>query len=97
MFNARYKKVRNKYSNSGYSNHILNTEHKYDTIASTIGVIGTGKKGRYLNAFERYHIYLSKKNNLHMNETYTDISIQYLRPHINYITGSSTNRLPIVY
>jgi hypothetical protein len=68
------KAIRNNHSNSGYSNHILNTGHKYGTISDTMDVIRTEKKGKHLNTLERYHIYLTKKGNLrvHMNETCID-------------------------
>jgi hypothetical protein len=42
-FHTRYKEhihaIRNNNSNSGYSNHILNTGHKYGTIADTMDII----------------------------------------------------------
>jgi hypothetical protein len=45
-FNTRYKEhtqvIRNNNSNSGYSNHILNTEHTYGTITDTIDIIKEG-------------------------------------------------------
>jgi hypothetical protein len=33
-----------KHTNSGYSSHILNTGHKYGTIADKIDIVRTGKK-----------------------------------------------------
>jgi hypothetical protein len=36
-------------------------------------IIKTGRKGRYLNTLEKYHIYEIGKDNLHMNYTNTDI------------------------
>jgi hypothetical protein len=60
-FNTRYKEqihdIRSNNSNTGYSNHILNTEHTYGTVQDTMEIITLGKKGKYLNALERYHIY----------------------------------------
>lgn len=48
-FNIRYKEhihtITKNNSNSGYSNHILNTGHAYGTITNTM----TGRKGRHLN------------------------------------------------
>jgi hypothetical protein len=32
-------------------------------------IISTGRKGKYLNTLEKYHIYKIKKNTLHMNDT----------------------------
>jgi hypothetical protein len=36
-------------------------------------VIRTGRKGRHLNTLERYHIYKISGNNLHMNDTHTEV------------------------
>jgi hypothetical protein len=76
-FNIRYKEhiqaIRKNSSNSGYSNHILNTGHTYGTITDTMEIVKTGKKGRHLNTLEKYHIYRISEDNLHMNDTYIDI------------------------
>jgi hypothetical protein len=32
----------------------------------------TGRKGKYLNTLEKYHIYKISRDNLHMNDTHTD-------------------------
>jgi hypothetical protein len=72
-FNTGYKEhiraVRNNHSNSEYLNYKLIGGHKYGTTAGTMDVM-TGKKGKHLNTLERYHIYLTKKYNIHMNETH---------------------------
>jgi hypothetical protein len=48
-FLTRYKEhihaIGNNNSTSGYSNHILNTGHKYGTIADTMDIIKTHRKG----------------------------------------------------
>jgi hypothetical protein len=66
MFEVRYKEyihaIRRNNSNSGYSNHILNTDIAYRTITDTMDVIRAGRKGRH---FEKYHIYKISRNNLH--------------------------------
>jgi hypothetical protein len=36
-------------------------------------IIKTGRKGRYLNTLEKYHIYEIGKDNLQMNDTNIDI------------------------
>jgi hypothetical protein len=76
-FSIRYKEhieaIRNNNSNSGYSNHILNTGHTHGTITDTMDIVNTGKKGKHLNTLEKYHIYRTSKDNLHMNDTYIDI------------------------
>jgi hypothetical protein len=56
--------VRNNKSNSGYSNLILNTGHKTDTV----DIIKTEKKGKHLNSLAKYHIYkigINKKQTTH--------------------------------
>jgi PP-loop superfamily ATP-utilizing enzyme len=76
-FNITYKEqihaIRSNNSNSGYSNHILNTRHTYGTVTDTMDVIRIGRKGRYLNTLEKYHIYEISRNNLHMNETHIEL------------------------
>jgi hypothetical protein len=73
---GRYKEhiqdIRKNNSNSGYSNHILNIGHTYGTIADTMNIIRAGRKGRHLNTLEKYYIYKTSRNNLHMNDTYID-------------------------
>jgi hypothetical protein len=48
--------IRNNNSNSGYSNHILNTGHKYGTMADTMNIIRTHRKGKCLNTGKISHI-----------------------------------------
>jgi hypothetical protein len=47
-FKTRYKEhiqaIRNNNSNSGYSNHMLNTGHAYGSMANTMKVLKTKKK-----------------------------------------------------
>jgi hypothetical protein len=75
-FHTRYREhihaIRNNDSNSGYSNHILNTGQKYGTIADTMGIIKTHRKGKHLNILEKYHMYKTRRDNLQMNDTNTD-------------------------
>jgi hypothetical protein len=61
--------IRNNNGNSGYSNHILNTGHKYGTTADTVDIIRTHRKGKHLHTLTKYHIYKISKNNLQMNDT----------------------------
>jgi hypothetical protein len=56
--------LRNNNSNSGYSNHILNTGHKYDITADIMDIIKTHRKGKHLNILEKYHIYKITRDNL---------------------------------
>jgi hypothetical protein len=75
-FHTRYKEhteeIRNNNSNSEYSNHILNTGHKYVTITDTMDIIRIYRKGKHLNTLEKYHTYKISKNNLQMNDTNID-------------------------
>jgi hypothetical protein len=75
-FNTRYKEhihdIKSNNSNTGHSNHILNTEHAYGTIEDTMEIITIGRKGKYLNSLEKYHIYKVSRENLHMNDTSID-------------------------
>jgi hypothetical protein len=64
--------IRSNYSNAGYSNHILYTRYTHETIADTMYVITTRRKGKHSNTLERYHIYKISKDNLHMDDTYID-------------------------
>jgi hypothetical protein len=58
---------------------MLNTGHSYGTIADTVDVVTTGRKGKNLNILERYHIYKISKDNLQMNDT--PYSRHYTRQH----------------
>jgi hypothetical protein len=75
-FNTRYKEhipdIKSSNSNTGYSNHILNTGHTYGTTEDTMEIITIGRKGKYLNTLKKYHIYKVSRNNLHMNDTSID-------------------------
>jgi hypothetical protein len=50
----------------------LNAGHKYGTIANTMEIITTGRKGKYLNTLEKYHVNEISMDNLYMNDIYTD-------------------------
>ena len=75
-FKTKYKEpihdIKSNNSNSRYSSHILNTRHTYGTITDTMESITVGRKGKYLNTLEKYHIYKTSKENLHMNNTDID-------------------------
>jgi hypothetical protein len=45
--------IRNNNSNSGHSNHVLNTGHAYGSIADTMKVVKVEKKGKHLNTMEK--------------------------------------------
>jgi hypothetical protein len=42
-------------------------------MTDTMDVITTGRKGKHLNTLERYHIYKTSRENLHMNDTHNPI------------------------
>jgi hypothetical protein len=71
-FSTRYKEhicdIRSNKNNCGYSNNILNTGHTYGTIADIMEIIKTGRKEKYLNTLEKYHISEISRDNLHMND-----------------------------
>jgi hypothetical protein len=46
--------IRNNISNSGYSNHILNSGHTHGTITDTMDIIKAGRKGKHFNTLEKY-------------------------------------------
>jgi hypothetical protein len=91
--NTRYRKhiqaVSNNNSNSGYSNHILNTGHKYGTITDIMDIMGTHRKGKHLNKLEEYHMCKTSKNNLQMGDTNLDTT-KYSKDYRERIPGSST-------
>jgi hypothetical protein len=41
-------------------------------MQDTMEIITLGKKGRYLNVLEKYHIYKTSRDNLSMNDTQND-------------------------
>jgi hypothetical protein len=75
-FKTRYKEhiqaVWANNANSEYSNHMLNAGHTYGSITNTTKILKTEKKGEHLNTLEKYHIYMTSKNGLQMNDTYID-------------------------
>jgi hypothetical protein len=99
IFDIRYKEhihfIKHNKSNSGYSNHTLNTGHIYGTIIDTMGIIKTGKEGKHLNTLQKCQIYKTSKDNLHMIDTHTDTT-PYSRPYTNFTPDSSTHHSPFL-
>jgi hypothetical protein len=56
----------------GYSSHILNTGHTYETITDTVDIARTQKKGKHLNTLGKYRMYKISKCILCMNDTNFD-------------------------
>jgi hypothetical protein len=75
-FKTRYKEhIYNRKcnnSNTGYSKHMLDTGHSYDTIENTMDVIRIGQKCKYLSTLEKYYIYKVSRIGLQMNDTNID-------------------------
>jgi hypothetical protein len=64
--------IKSNNSSTGYSKHILEARHSYNTIENTMEVIKIGQKGTYLNTLEKYYIYKTNKTGLLMNDMNTD-------------------------
>jgi hypothetical protein len=75
-FKQRYREhindIRQNKEKSGYSQHILNTKHRYGTTVDTMETLYRGKKGRLLNTVEKFYIYINKKQNSLLNDIYSD-------------------------
>jgi hypothetical protein len=75
-FKQRYREhindIRQNKEKSGYSQHILNTGHRYGTIDDTMEILYKNKKGLLLNTVEQFYIYINKKQNSHLNDIYSD-------------------------
>jgi hypothetical protein len=48
--------IRNNRRNTGFSRHILNTDHRYGSIEDTMTILKIAKKGQYMNSLENYYI-----------------------------------------
>jgi hypothetical protein len=75
-FKTRYKEhihaIRSNNTSSKYAEHILETGHAYGKIEDTLSVMNQVRKGPLMNAWERFHIHRLTKNNLQLNDAYTD-------------------------
>lgn len=93
-FNTRYREhihdIRSNNSNSGYSKpHI-----EYGTITDTMEIITTGRKEKYLNTMERYHIYkISTKIYTRMTHILKHTTL-YLKHCMKFTQNRSTPPLP---
>jgi hypothetical protein len=77
-FKTRYKEhihsIRTNNTNTKYAEHILDTQHTYGPITDTTDILHIEKKGRLMNTWEKFYIQKLSKNNLQLNDTYTDIN-----------------------
>jgi hypothetical protein len=68
-FHTRYKEhilaVKNNDGNSGYSNHILNTGHKYGPITDTMDIIKTQKRKTHQHTRKIPHTQIIQKQPTH--------------------------------
>jgi hypothetical protein len=75
-FKQRYREhindIRQNKEKSGFSQHILNTGHRYSTIDDTMKILYRNKKGRLLNTVEQFYIYINTKQNSHLNDLYSN-------------------------
>jgi hypothetical protein len=75
-FKTRYKEhihaIRTNKTTSKYAQHILETGHTYGTIENTLNILHCEKKGPLMNTLEQFHIHRLAKDNLQLNDTYTD-------------------------
>jgi hypothetical protein len=73
-FNTRYKEhiynIKSSNSNTGYSKHVLDTGHAYDTMEETMDVVRIGRKGQYMNTLEKYYIFKISRETLQMNDSW---------------------------
>jgi hypothetical protein len=77
-FRTRYKEhlqaIRTNKPNSKYQiQHILDTQHTYSNIEETTDILHIERKGPLMNTLEQFHTYSLWKENLQINDIYTDI------------------------
>jgi hypothetical protein len=65
--------IKKNRQNSKFAQHILDTGHEYKTIEKTMKISDIGKKGQMLDTYERFHIYEISKQNLQLNDNFTEI------------------------
>jgi hypothetical protein len=56
-------------------------------------IITTGKKGKYFNTLEKYHIYEIRRENLHMNDIYIDTT-PYFKHYTKFTQDNTTHTPP---
>jgi hypothetical protein len=75
-FRIRYKEhihaIRSNKTISKYAQHILETEHTYGTLENTLNILQFEMKSRKMNSLQQYYIYRITKENLQLNDTYTN-------------------------
>jgi hypothetical protein len=69
-FKTRFKEhiqdIKNNRTKTGFSQHILNTGHEYNTIENFMNIIKIQNKGKLLNTLEKFYIYKEKKPTIYL-------------------------------
>jgi hypothetical protein len=77
-FKVRYREhinaIRTNRQNSKFAQHILETEHNYDTMDQIMKILHIENKGPELKTLQRFHINDTTKKGLQMNDTFTDMN-----------------------
>jgi hypothetical protein len=75
-FKTRFKEhihaIRTNKTTSEYAQHILETGHSYDNIENTLNILHHENKGPLMNTWEQLHIHRLTKDNIQLNDAYTD-------------------------
>jgi hypothetical protein len=64
--------IKNNGQNSKFAQHILHTGHEYETIEKIMKILHIEKKGQILETYERFHIYEISKQNIQLNDNFTE-------------------------
>jgi hypothetical protein len=76
--------IRTNNPNSKYAQRILDTQHTYRNIHETMDILHFEKKEPLMNTLEQFHIYSLWKENLHLNDIYTNIHNPIFNAIINH-------------
>jgi hypothetical protein len=75
-FRTRFKEhihaIKTNKTTSKYAQHILETGHIYGKIEDTLNILHHENKSSIMNSWEQFHIHRLTKNNLQLNDAYTD-------------------------
>jgi peroxiredoxin len=64
--------IKNNEQNSEFAQHILDNKHECETMEKTMTIFHVEKKGQILNTYERYHTYECSKQNIELNDNFTE-------------------------
>jgi hypothetical protein len=71
-FKEHIKAIRTNRTTSKYAQHKLETGHAYGQIEDTLSILNHEIKGPLMNTWEQFHIHRLTKNNIQLNDAYTD-------------------------